>query len=152
MPIIKGKDLPENRAKCGCIVKRYQYHMNPDNDLLYWVVAKRTLDAEEKFSMQFHSHPNFEEYWFIIEGKGQVVIGDETYDVEPGDLVITPRGVPHKIIGDTTFVCCSTRCNSKGIYKDKMEYVAHDEPYRDEPDRAAMPKKGQLIEIDVSGN
>ena len=84
------------------------YPLDANNDLLDWLVVKRTMDAEEKWSMQLHSHPDFEEYWFVIEGKGQIICGGETYDVEVGDLFVTPRGVPHKAIGDVTFICCTS--------------------------------------------
>lgn len=148
MPLYKGKDIEAKReVSCGCMIKWYP--VQPENDLLDWLVVKRTLDMEEKWSMQLHSHPDFEEYWFVIEGKGQIICGDETYDVEVGDLVVTPRGVPHKAIGDITFVCCTAKHNVYGqTLGTKMQYLANDKPYRDNPKDA--PDVGTYMENDMS--
>jgi uncharacterized cupin superfamily protein len=122
--------------------------VGPNNDLLDWIVVKRTLASEKEWSMQTHSHPDFEEYWFVLEGKGQIICGDETYDVEPGDLVITPRGVPHKAKGDVTFVCCTAKHNVYGYtIGTRMQYKAHDKPYRKNPSDA--PDPGTYAEMDV---
>lgn len=106
---------------------------------------------DKKWEAQLHSHPNYEEYWFVIEGKGQITIGDEVYNVEPGDLVITPRGVPHKVKGDIIFICCAGKHNVEGKpFGTKAQYVAHDEPYRDNlEDR---PLVGICLEEDITTN
>jgi mannose-6-phosphate isomerase-like protein (cupin superfamily) len=125
-----------------------KYPVDANNDLLDWLVVKRSFEMEEKWSMQLHSHPDFEEYWFILEGKGQIVCGDETYDVEPGDLVITPRGVPHKALGDITFICCTSKHNVYGqTCGTKMQYIGYDQPYRENPKDA--PKVGVYTEKDM---
>ncbi len=124
--------------------------MGANNDLLDWLVVKRSLDMEDKWSMQLHSHPDFEEYWFVIEGKGQIICGDETYDVEVGDLVITPRGVPHKAIGDMTFVCTMAKHNVYGqTLGTKMQYLANDKPYRENPEDS--PDVGTYLEVEQVG-
>lgn len=144
MPLIKGKKLKSERdVTCGCMITAYP--IKPENDFLDWLIVKRSMDMEEKWAMQLHSHLDFEEYWFVIEGKGQIICGDETYDVEPGDFVITPRGVPHKAIGNVTFICCTAKHNVFGqTIGTKMQYVAHDKPYRDNPEDA--PPVGKYIE------
>ena len=130
------------------MIKRYPVDAN--NDLLDWLVVKRSLDMEDKWSMQLHSHPDFEEYWFVLEGKGQIVCGDETYDVEVGDLVITPRGVPHRALGDMTFVCCTSKHNVYGqTLGTKMQYLANDKPYRENAGDA--PDVGTYLEIEQMG-
>jgi len=147
--LIKGKDVAEFRktGTCGCVSKRFP--LKTENDLKDWMVIKRSLDAEEKWSMQMHSHPDFEEYWFVIEGEGQFIVGDKIYDVEVGDLVITPPGVPHKAIGDVVFVCTMAKHNSNGkTIGSKQAYVAHDTPYRDDPEE--LPKVGERVEFDAT--
>ena len=125
------------------------YPLDANNDMLGWLVVKRTMESEEKWSMQLHSHPDFEEYWFVIEGKGQIICGDETCDVEVGDLVVTPRSVPHKAIGDVTFICCTAKHNVYGQTSGtKMQYLANDKPYRDNPSDA--PDVGTYMEAEVS--
>ena len=145
MPLIKGKDIKAKRGlACGSMIKWYP--IGPDNDLLDWVVFSRSMAEEKDWSMQKHSHPDFEEYWFVVEGKGQIICGDETYDVEPWDLVITPRGVPHKAKGDVRFICFTAKHNVYGKVGTKLQYKAHDDPYREKAGDA--PKAGTYMEID----
>ncbi len=137
MPLFKGKDIEEKRDPgCGCLIRFYP--IGASNDLLDWMVVKRSLASEDKWAMQLHAHPDFEEYWFVLTGRGQIICGDETYDVEPGDLVITPRGVPHRAMGDLTFLCCMSKHNVYGqTLGTKMQYLAVDKPYRENPKTVA---------------
>lgn len=48
-------------------------------------------------NVPLHHHEDEEHYWFILEGSGRVMMGDEEFEVESGDLVITPPGVRHRI-------------------------------------------------------
>lgn len=41
-----------------------------------------------------HSH-NVEETVMVLEGQATVVIGDQSFDVEAGDVTWIPAGVPH---------------------------------------------------------
>lgn len=49
-----------------------------------------------------HRHLKEEENIFLIEGDLVFRLGDETFDVAPGDIVNMPRGAPHgfRIVGD----------------------------------------------------
>ncbi len=42
-----------------------------------------------------HQH-EAEQVTFIVEGKIEVVIGDETYSAAAGDVVVVPGNVPHE--------------------------------------------------------
>ena len=42
-----------------------------------------------------HTHANEDEYSFVLEGRFGVQLGEEVFEVGPGDLVFKPRGVPH---------------------------------------------------------
>lgn len=44
-----------------------------------------------------HRHPISDEILFFVEGVGECVVGEETYTVKPGDLVLVPKDVPHSI-------------------------------------------------------
>jgi len=144
MPLIKGKDIPERRdTTCGAMVKIYP--VQPENDFLDWILFRRSMADEEKWAMQLHSHPDFEEMWFVIKGKGRIICGDETHEVEEGDLFITPRGAPHKVVGDITLICTTAKHNVYGkTVGPKMQYMAHDEPYRDNPED--LQKAGEYVE------
>lgn len=45
-----------------------------------------------------HQHETEQETWFFFEGKGQIRIGDEVIDVEPGTVVSSPPKTPHAFI------------------------------------------------------
>ena len=57
-----------------------------------------------------HHHPRTEEIYYILEGTGQMRLGDETQAVGPGDAIAIPPGAVHTIVnaGDQTlkFLCC----------------------------------------------
>lgn len=44
-----------------------------------------------------HKHPYFESF-FVFEGFGQVVVGEESFNVEPGSLVTIPPNTQHWMI------------------------------------------------------
>jgi len=42
-----------------------------------------------------HSHADQEEVYYVIQGKGRMVVGDTQYDVKAGDALYVPFGVFH---------------------------------------------------------
>lgn len=42
-----------------------------------------------------HVHMGKTETWLIVEGKGIATVGEATFEVFPGDSVVTPQGTPH---------------------------------------------------------
>ena len=57
---------------------------------------------------QRHYHRLAEEFYFILEGRGEVEIDGETRAVSPGDCVLIPPGAWHTIaaIDALRFLCC----------------------------------------------
>jgi len=57
-----------------------------------------------------HCHVQTEEIYYILEGQGQMRVGEETAAVGPGDAIAIPPGSPHQITntGPRTlkFLCC----------------------------------------------
>jgi uncharacterized cupin superfamily protein len=54
-----------------------------------------------KRAFPFHSHRVNEEMFFILEGEGEVRIGDQTYPIRKGDFIAHPPGGPetaHQIV------------------------------------------------------
>ena len=47
------------------------------------------------FKTQWHSHPNCEETFYILEGTLTVKSGGKTYHAPAGSFVYIPRGTPH---------------------------------------------------------
>jgi mannose-6-phosphate isomerase-like protein (cupin superfamily) len=59
---------------------------------------------------QEHFHRLTEEIYFFTHGRGRLRLAAEERDVEPGDAVVIPPGVPHKLwnTGDEPLrlLCC----------------------------------------------
>jgi quercetin dioxygenase-like cupin family protein len=43
-----------------------------------------------------HTHEIDDESAYLLEGSLTVIVGDRTYDLEPGGFVYMPRGIPHQ--------------------------------------------------------
>jgi quercetin dioxygenase-like cupin family protein len=46
-----------------------------------------------------HVHSRTEEIYFIVSGNGEMKVDGESRDVGPGDLILTPQGTKHGLIG-----------------------------------------------------
>ena len=57
---------------------------------------------------QRHYHKLAEEFYFILEGRGEVEIDGETRSVGPGDAILIPPGAWHAITAQEAlrFLCC----------------------------------------------
>ena len=42
-----------------------------------------------------HDHPNHEEVYYVIQGKGEMVVGEDKYDIKTGDALYVPFGEFH---------------------------------------------------------
>lgn len=42
-----------------------------------------------------HTHPEFEETFYVLEGQIAVRVGDEAHEADPGTVAVVPRGTPH---------------------------------------------------------
>lgn len=42
-----------------------------------------------------HVHHAQEELFYVLEGRYLIEVGEERYELHPGDCVLAPRGVPH---------------------------------------------------------
>lgn len=51
-----------------------------------------------------HVHLNQDEWFYVIQGKYVVEVGDSRFELGPGDSLLAPRGVPHvwAHVGDGT--------------------------------------------------
>jgi quercetin dioxygenase-like cupin family protein len=46
-------------------------------------------------SHELHRHPNADEVFYVLSGRGIVRSGDEVFEIAEGDTVFVPRGDPH---------------------------------------------------------
>lgn len=47
-----------------------------------------------------HEHKEAQEIWYVLEGQGQMQVGEEICDIASGDLVYGPEKVKHQIINN----------------------------------------------------
>ncbi len=84
---------------------------------IQWLISDK--DGAPNFAMRrfivkaggytpFHHHP-YEHEVLILSGKGQVIIGNNAYDVHSGSVVFVPPDVMHQFRnsgnGDLEFIC-----------------------------------------------
>ena len=52
--------------------------------------------------------------YFILEGNGKFIIGDESGEVSPNDLIFVPKNTPYNIMGKMKyFLICSPEFDPK---------------------------------------
>jgi quercetin dioxygenase-like cupin family protein len=56
----------------------------------------RLLCFESGQGVLMHKHPKGDEYFYVIEGKGKITIGEEEAEAGPGSIIKAPSGVPHQ--------------------------------------------------------
>jgi mannose-6-phosphate isomerase-like protein (cupin superfamily) len=67
---------------------------------------------------KLHYHAKTDEFYYIIDGEGTMVLDNESIDVHPGVVVYVPRGVKHKAVGKLTVL---TVCIPRGVLHDIYE-------------------------------
>ena len=45
-----------------------------------------------------HIHPNCEEVVYVLDGQVEHTLGAQSTVLEAGDLIVVPRGVPHRLL------------------------------------------------------
>jgi mannose-6-phosphate isomerase-like protein (cupin superfamily) len=69
-------------------------------------LAEATLPAGA--ATDRHYHKASEEFYFLLDGRGEMEIDGETREVGPGDAILIPPGAWHQIraIEPLRFLCC----------------------------------------------
>lgn len=67
---------------------------------------------------KLHYHARTDEFYYVIDGSGTMVLDDETIELHKGVVVYVPRGVKHKAIGKLTVL---TVCIPRGVLHDVHE-------------------------------
>ena len=78
-----------------CLVKRdFQPVFTPDNmpRLLY---ISRRAPSDNAHPRLLHAHPDFAEAMLVHSGQARFLIGEKTYDIQGGDLMLFNSGVVH---------------------------------------------------------
>jgi len=98
------KDAKEIEAE-GLMVKRSEIvKTEPVADLgvaRYWAVEKKKdvvcLFVEVSGAIPLHFHPDGVHRMYVLEGKLKCTIGKNTMEMGPGDYMMIPRAVRHKL-------------------------------------------------------
>jgi uncharacterized cupin superfamily protein len=89
-----------------------------------------TVVPPGKRAWPFHNHRINEEMFLIIEGEGEVRIGNESHPIKKGDVIASPPGGPetaHQIVNtsnaDLTYLAVSTRISPEIVdYPDSKKF------------------------------
>ena len=65
-------------------------------------LAVTWVDAAPGSQQPLHAHPESEQVYVIVRGRGRMIVAGEEQEVEPGTLVFIPAGAEHAIRNDTT--------------------------------------------------
>jgi len=67
---------------------------------------------------KLHYHERTDEFYYIIDGQGTMILDDEEIELHKGVVVYVPRGVKHKAKGNLTVL---TVCIPRGVFSDVHE-------------------------------
>jgi len=67
---------------------------------------------------KLHYHEKTDEFYYVIEGEGTMILDDEQLPLREGVVVYVPRGVRHKAVGALTVL---TICIPRGVLHDVHE-------------------------------
>lgn len=66
--------------------------------LEYYNLNVAVLEKGEPLSQtHFHAHDAQDEFYYVLEGRCQLEVEDESVTIEADDVVTVPRGVPHLV-------------------------------------------------------
>jgi mannose-6-phosphate isomerase-like protein (cupin superfamily) len=67
---------------------------------------------------KLHYHKQTDEFYYVIEGSGKMILDGKEIELHKGVVVYVPRGVRHKAIGKLTVL---TVCVPRGVLHDVHE-------------------------------
>jgi mannose-6-phosphate isomerase-like protein (cupin superfamily) len=95
--------IVKNRAGAEAIRSRHGSEIRPLIDRTTSEINQCSL-AEEILppgcAVSPHHHNAIEEIYYILSGDGEMLVGDETRRVGPGDAVYIPKGHRHSLRND----------------------------------------------------
>lgn len=83
----------------GDVVKDNETYLLKDNKTLKNLVLSSTCLYRGQ-ATRGHNHAGQEEVYFFVQGTGVMIIDEERFRVEKGDVVLIPDGAFHRVIND----------------------------------------------------
>jgi mannose-6-phosphate isomerase-like protein (cupin superfamily) len=62
-------------------------------------LARHALQGGKR--SDYHVHPNAEQVYYILRGRGALIVDGERYPVREGDVVYLPPGVYHQAVNES---------------------------------------------------
>lgn len=98
----------QNHDIGGEIVKDNETYLLKDNKTLNNLVLSSTKLYRGQ-ATRGHHHVGQEEVYFFVQGTGMMIVGEEKFRVNAGDIILIPDGAFHQVINDgeqhLTFNC-----------------------------------------------
>lgn len=60
-----------------------------------------TLIKANNRTLDFHTHPDSDEVFFIVEGKMKLEFNDKIVELKSGEMCVVPKGVEHRSVCET---------------------------------------------------
>jgi len=127
-----------NRDQANIIRTRHGSELRPLIDRTSSAASQCSL-AEEMLppghAVTPHHHRLLEEIYYIVEGRGTMIIDDERHPVAAGDAIFVPRGSRHSLENTgSVAIRLIVACGPAFFYEDEI-FEAGDEPRPPELDR-----------------
>lgn len=81
-------------------------------------LAAADVHHVEIHDAKLHYHERTDEFYYVIDGQGTMILDDEEIELHKGVVVYVPRGVKHKAKGNLTVL---TVCIPRGVLSDVHE-------------------------------
>jgi oxalate decarboxylase/phosphoglucose isomerase-like protein (cupin superfamily) len=83
----------------GEVVKDNETYLLKDNKTLNNLVLSSTRLYRGQ-STRGHSHAGQEEVYFFVQGTGMMLVDEQRFRVNAGDIIMIPDGAFHRVIND----------------------------------------------------
>jgi uncharacterized cupin superfamily protein len=104
-PAPAPRDLLVRAAdRASMMEESFRHPLNPESELHGYPLSRKVglqrigvnllRLPPRRESFVYHSHHNEEEFVFVVSGRGVAEIGDQTFEVGPGDFIGFPAGGP----------------------------------------------------------
>ncbi len=116
MKILKKEKAPRYTRADGITSYLLASSRTSDSKFLTTTLVEIRPSGEQRI----HSHIP-EQVYFILEGKGQITVGDEKESVGPGDCIFIPSGVSHGLKNDGEVMLRYLSAAAPSFEKDELE-------------------------------
>lgn len=78
-----------------------------------------------------HYHEGYDEIYFVLSGRGELIAGGQKFNLRPGAVAVIPRGIPHSLAVD-----------QQDDLEAKLRFIIFGSPPMEIDDERAAPRKG----------